>query len=91
MVVQVVRLVMATVGSSTWDGNYHERQHDNSYSVGIKIVSSMCLSRCPVSLVKTGQDMAFSGHFEDALGCVLGQVPGVVLNPLLGTVSLEDW
>ena len=79
-VVQVVRLVMATVGNSTWGGNYHERQHTNSYSVGIKIVSSMCLSQCPVSPVKTGQDMDFSGHFEDALGRVLGHFPGLVLN-----------
>ena len=51
----------------------------------------MCLSQCPVSPVETGQDMDFSGHFEDALGRVLGQVSGVVLNSSLGTVSLEDW
>ena len=51
----------------------------------------MCLSQCPVSPVKTGQDMDFSGHFEGALGRVLGQVPGVVLNLSLGTVFFEDW
>ena len=33
----------------------------------------MCQSLCPVSPVKTGQDMNFSGHFEDALGRFLGQ------------------
>ena len=51
----------------------------------------MCLSQYPVSPVKTGQAMDFSGHFEDALGRVLGQVPGVALNLSLGTVSFEDW
>ena len=28
----------------------------------------MYLSQCPVSPVKTGLDMDFSGYFEDALG-----------------------
>ena len=78
--VQVVILVVATVGNSSYDGNYYERQHTNSYAVGIKIVSSMCPSRYPVSPVKTGQDTDFSGHFEDALGRALGQVPELVLN-----------
>ena len=42
-----------------------------------------------MSPVKTGQDMDFSGHFEDALGRVLGHVPGLVLNSSLGTRVLR--
>ena len=52
-------------------------------------MSSMWLPRCPVSSVKTGQDMVFPGHVEGALGRVLGQVPGIVLNSSLGTVSTQ--
>ena len=67
----------------------HERQNTISYSAGIKIESSMCLSRCRVSPVKTGKNMDFSGHFEDALARVLGQVPGLVQNSSLGTHVLR--
>ena len=35
----------------------------------------MCLSKCPVFPVETGLNMDISGHVEDALGRVLGQVP----------------
>ena len=80
----IPRSVLESRAQTTLETTMKDNLLIPTYIIGYKLVSSMCPSPCPVSPVKTGQDMEFSGHIEHALGRVLGHVPGHAKKSSLG-------